>query len=201
MRAGRQCVVVDEAHPPGDFFGHADLEPLPTFDGPYVVAGVQQRVESSGVQPGSAARQHFDRQPALVEVPLIDLGDLVFATRRFPQRARDLDDLVVVEVQTRHRIVRFRRRRLLLQRQRNAVGGELDDAVGRRVGHPVREYRSTADVLESVQARPQSGSVEDVVAQRQCDGVVADVVSPDNERLREAVGLILHRVAQIDAEC
>ena len=200
VRALGELVVVDEADPPRHFLGHADLQSLPAFDGAHVIAGVQQRVECAGVQPRGAAVEHLDRQPALVQIGLVDLGDLVFAARRLSQRPRDLDDVVVVEVQAGHRVVRLRCGRLLLDRQRGAVGGELDDAVGRRVGHPVSENRSAADILEPAEAGAQAGAVEDVVAQHQCDGVVADVVGTDHERLRQTVGLILHRVGEVDAE-
>ena len=98
-----QLVVVDEADPPRHLLGNADLQTLPPLDGAHVVAGIQQRVERSGVQPRGAAGEHLDRQPALVEVGLVDVGDLVFASRRGLQRSRDLDDVVVVEVQARER--------------------------------------------------------------------------------------------------
>ena len=185
---------------PGHLLGHADLESLPAFDGADVVAGVQQRVERAGVQPRRAAGEHLDRQPALVQVDLVDLGDLVLAARRGFQRPRDLDDVVVIEVQARHRVVRLRGGRFLLDRQRRAVGAELDDTVGRGVGDPVRENRSAADTLESTQAGAQAWSVENVVAQHQCHGVVTDVVGADHKCLRQAVGPGLHRVGDVDAE-
>ena len=40
--APRQLVVINEAHPPRDFFGDADLQALPTFQGADVIAGVRQ---------------------------------------------------------------------------------------------------------------------------------------------------------------
>ena len=41
LRPGGERVVVDEADPPGDLLGHADLESLPAFDRPHVIAGVE----------------------------------------------------------------------------------------------------------------------------------------------------------------
>ena len=65
---------------------------------------------------------------------------------------------------------------------------------------PIGENRSAADVLEPAQAGAQSRAVEDVVAQHQCDRVIADVVGADDERLGETIGCILRRVGEVDAE-
>src|SRR5215218_5407519 len=74
-----QLVVGDVAEPPGHLLGHADLQALPFLDGADVVARVEQRVEGTGVEPGGAAWEHLDSQPALLEVGAVDIGDLVFA--------------------------------------------------------------------------------------------------------------------------
>lgn len=58
-----QLLVVDPAHAPRHFFGDADLQALPTLQGPDEIGGVQQRVECPGVQPRCPAGQHLDRQP------------------------------------------------------------------------------------------------------------------------------------------
>ena len=76
-----ELLVVDEAHPPGDLLGDRDLQALPALDGADEIAGIQQRVEGSGIQPGGTAGKHLDRQPALLQVGLVDVGDLVFAAR------------------------------------------------------------------------------------------------------------------------
>ena len=65
------------------------------------------------------------------------------------------------------------------------------------------QYAKIAPPLTSwnrCEAGAQSRTVEDVVAQHQCDGVVSDVVGADHEGLRQPVRPILHRVADVDAE-
>ena len=47
--------------------------------------------------------------------------------------------------------------------------------------------------------RAEPGAVEDVVAEHERDGVVADEVGADDERLGEAVGARLHGVRDLDA--
>ena len=58
-----QLVVGQPALAPGDLLRGADLEPLPVLDGADEVAGVVERVEGAGVQPGGAALEHLDLQP------------------------------------------------------------------------------------------------------------------------------------------
>ena len=60
--------------------------------------------------------------------------------------------------------------------------------------------RSAADRLEAAQAGAYSGTVEDIVSQNQCHRVGADVVGPDDERLRQAIGAGLLGIAYIEAE-
>src|SRR6201999_2015688 len=85
-------------------------------------------------------------------------------------------------------------------RQCDAVRAEVDDTVGRRVGHPVSENRAPAYFLMTPEVGAQPGSVEDVVAQRQSHRIGADVTGADDERLSQALGMTLHRVTDVDAE-
>ena len=77
---------------------------------------------------------------------------------------------------------------------------ELDDAVALGIADLVAEHRrarlargGAAQVVGEVRA------VEDVVAKRERDAIVADELAADEERLREPVGAGLRRVA--DLEC
>ncbi len=195
-----QLLVRDPAPPPGDLLGNADLQALPPFQRAHEIAGVQQRVERAGVQPGRAADHLLDRQPAPVEVDPVDVGDLVLTARRFLQALGDLDDVVVVEVQTRNRVIGFRCFGLLLQRQRHAVRAEFDDTIGRRISHPIRENGSATYGLEATQAGAQSRAVEDVVPQHQSHGIITDVIGAEHESLCQTVGLILRHIAEVDTE-
>ncbi len=118
----------------------------------------------------------------------------------FRSEARYIYDVVVVEVQPRHGVLRFGDGGFLLEGQRCAVRAELDDTVGGRVGHPVRENRSTADILEPAQVRSQSRAVENVVAQHKCHRICPDVLGADHERLGQAFGLGLGGIAQVHPE-
>ena len=116
------------------------------------------------------------------------------------QAACDLHDVVVVEVQARDRVVGSRLLRLLLDGDRPPGLVELDHAVRGRVRHPVGEHRPAVEVAEALQPGAEAGPVEQVVAEHQGDGVVADVVGAEHERLGEPVRSLLHRVADRDPE-
>ncbi len=117
------------------------------------------------------------------------------------QRRRDVDHLVVVEVQPGDRVGRLRLRRLLLEADGAAGRVELDDAVALGIANLVAEHRraglagrGAAQVVGEVRA------VEDVVAERERDAIGADELAADEERLREAVGARLRGVLDLQAE-
>jgi hypothetical protein len=64
----------------------------------------------------------------------------------------------------------------------------------------VAEDGSAVEVLEPAQPGAEAGAVEDVVAEHEPSGVVADVVGADDERLRQPVGTRLHREGDVHTE-
>ena len=61
-------------------------------------------------------------------------------------------------------------------------------------------YGTTVGVDVAAQLRAHAGAVEDVVAQDQGGAVITHVIGTEHESLREAVGLVLDRVGDVDAE-
>ena len=78
--------------------------------------------------------------PAL-EVGAIDVGNLVLAPGRRPQLSGNADYVVVEEIQTRDRVVRSWRLRLLDDVDGSTVRPQLDDAVTLRISHRVAKDR------------------------------------------------------------
>src|SRR5450759_1767328 len=200
LRSLAQLVVGQEPASPGDFLRAADLQSLAVLDGANVVGSLEQRVEGPRVQPRGAAREDLDVEPALAEVFAVDVGDLVLAAGRWLEVPRDGHAVVVVEVQTRHRVAALRCGRLLLERQRPSGGIELDDAVRGWLRDPVGEHGAAVDLIEPRQGRAQPRAVEDVVAEHECRRVGADEARADDERLGEPVRFRLGGVADRDAE-
>ena len=91
-------------HPVGDLFGARDLEALAFLDGGDEVAGVQQRVAGSRVEPGETAGKQLDLQFAGFQVGPVDVRDLQLAPRGWLEVRGDLEDVIVVEVQAGDRV-------------------------------------------------------------------------------------------------
>ena len=80
-------------------------------------------------------------------------------------------------------------------------GVRLGDAVALGVANPVAEQDAAVLQGRGVTERPaQAVAVEDVVAEHEGRDVRPDVVGADPERLRQPVGLRLHRVADGQAQ-
>lgn len=93
---------------PGDFFDAADLMSLAFFDDADVFGGLHHGGESSRVEPGGAAVEGLDLEGAGCEVVLVDSGDFELATGAWSYCLCDLDDVVVVEIQSGDGVVALR---------------------------------------------------------------------------------------------
>ena len=129
---------------------------------------------------------------ATPEVLQVDVGDLVFAPGGWLQVAGDIEDLVVVEVEAGHRVVRLRPAGLLFQPNHGSLAIELDDAVAFGIGHVVAEHRRPGRLGGgALEGGREPLPVIDVVAKHQGGGIVADELPADHERLGQAVGFRL----------
>src|SRR5450755_1160889 len=102
---------------------------LPLLQDLHEVAGFDQRRVGSGIEPGEAAAQHLDEQIAAFEIGPVDVSDLELATSGGLYIGRDVQNVIVVEIEAGHRDIRFRLLRLLLDRQRATGGSQFHDAV------------------------------------------------------------------------
>jgi len=125
---------------------------------------------------------------ALVQVDVVQVGDLQLAAGAGLKVGGVGDDIIVVHVQAGDGQVGFRLRRLLLDRNQPTAGVTLADAVPLRVPHRVAEQHTPVDAGgRRLQGLRETLAVEDVAAQHQGDRVVADVVGADDERPRQTV--------------
>ena len=163
--------------------------------------GLEQRVVRAGVEPGEPAAELDQRRPVLAHVGEVDVGDLQLAARRRLQRARDVDHVVVVEVQPGDRLVRARLLGLLLDGDQLAVRADLADAVALGVLHRVAEQDAAVELAHGLlEAAREALAVEDVVAEHQRHVVVADEVRADDEGLGQPVRARLLGVGEREAE-
>src|SRR5438477_2288112 len=200
VRLREQLVAVDIAHIVGDLLDAGDLEPLAHFDRADIFAGAQQILMRAGVEPGIAAAELFDLQCAAPEIDIVEICDFKLAPRRRLQPARDVDDLVVVEIKAGDGPMRARPRRLLLDRDGLPGRVEFDDAIGRGITDLIGEDGCAQARARRVLQQPREATaIKDVVAEDERRRAFADEVAADQESLRQAAGFGLLGIAERDA--
>ena len=175
----------------GDALQAGDLETLAFLDDLHEDRGLGQRVVRARVQPREAALKRLHLQLAALQETLVHARDLKLPARRGFDTPGHIHDLVGVEVETHHRVVRFRVFRFLLDRQAVARSVELRNPVALRVVDPIAENCGLAILLGRADCLAkktrEARAVEDVVAQNQADRIVPDEIRADQERLRKTV--------------
>src|SRR5947209_2764497 len=114
LRQPVELIGIDVTQPQRDLLDAGDAQALALLEDLHEVAGFDQRLVRAGVEPGKAAAEHLDMQVAAFEIGAVDVGDLELAARRRLQRCRDLEHIVIVEIEAGRGDVGFRLRRLLL---------------------------------------------------------------------------------------
>src|SRR5580658_308670 len=140
-----QLFLGDEAAAIGDLLEAGDLGSLPFLHHMHELRGLEQRVMRARIEPGIAVAELLDRELAALEIGSVHIGDLVFAARRWLERGRDVENMIVVEIEARHRPMRLRVLRLLDDVAGAPAYVEADDAVALRMLDPIGEHRSSAD--------------------------------------------------------
>lgn len=192
----------DPAVLPGDLLGDGHGQVLGVLHGADELSGLVQALHGAGVQPRVAAAQGDDRQRPLLQVHLVERGDLQLAARGGLHPMGLGGDVARVEVQAGDGVGALGLRGLLLDGDGPPMRIELHDAEALGVVHVVAEDRGPARlcILDgSRQVARQAVAVEDVVAEHQGARLAGDEVLADGEGLREAVRARLLGVGQVHA--
>lgn len=190
----------DVTHAVGDFFEAGNLEALASLDGLDEGCSLQQGVVGAGVEPSVATAHGLDVKLVAREVGLVDVGNLELTACRWLYRLRDIDDVLIVEIKTRHREIRLWLGWLFLEAHSLALLVKLDDAVALRVADVVGKDRRAVRLRgRALHHDGEVGAVEDVVAQDERTALARKEVLADQERLRESFRLRLHGVRNRDA--
>ena len=107
LRQSVELIDVDVAQPQRDLLDAGNTQALALLEDLHEVAGLDQRLMRPGVKPGEAAPEHLDMQIAAFEIDAIDVGDFELAARRRFQRCRDVEYVVIVEIETGDRDIGF----------------------------------------------------------------------------------------------
>lgn len=161
-----------------------------------------QALHGAGVQPRVPAAQCHHGQRPLLQVHLVERGDLQLAAGRRLDPMRLGGHVARVEVQAGYGVGALGALGLLLDGDGPALAVELHDAEALGVVHVVTEDRGAArlGVLDGArQVARQAVSVEDVVAEYEGARLAGDEVLADGEGLGEAVGARLLGVGQVHA--
>src|SRR6056297_318752 len=108
---------------------------------------------------------------------------------------------MVVKIEPRHRIVRFRLSWFFFNRKNSPLPVKVDYPVPLGVLHVIPEYRcSLGGVGRPLQALRQGVAVKDVVSQNQGHRFSADKLFPQNKRLGNSGRLGLFNITEIKAK-
>lgn len=161
-----------------------------------------QALHGAGVQPRVAAAEGDHGQRPLLQVHLVERGDLELAAGRRLHPMRLGGHVARVEVQAGDGVGALGALGLLLDGDGPPLAVELHDAEALGVVHVVAEDRGAArlGVLDGArQVARQAVAVEDVVAQHQRARLTVNEVLADGEGLGQAVRARLLGVGQVHA--
>lgn len=192
----------DPAVLPGDLLRHGHGQVLGVLHGADELRGLVQALHGSGVQPRIAAAEGDHGQRPLLQVHLVERGDLQLAAGRGLYLVRLGGDVARVEVQAGDGVGALGLGGLLLDGDGAALAVELDDAEALGVVHVVAEDRGAArlGVLDGArQVARQAVAVEDVVAEHQRARLAGDELLADGEGLGQAVRAGLLSIGEVHA--
>ena len=191
LRCGKQGVLPDPAVLVGDLLGHRYRKVLGPLDAPHELPCLVERLHGAGVEPGIATPQRHDGEGAVLEIHLVERGDLELSPGGGPHLRSQVADAGVVEVEACHGIGALRMLRLLLDGYGIEILVELDDAEALGVVHMVAEDRGSPFMLGTLRSPAQvpreAVAVEDVVTQHESAGASIDELPADDEGLGKAV--------------
>ena len=181
----------DPAVLPGDLLGYGHGQVLGVLHGADELRGLVQALHGAGVQPRVAAPQGDHGKRPLLQVHLVERGDLQLAAGRGLDLMRLGGHVARVEVQAGDGVGALGALGLLLDGDGTALAVELHDAEALGVVHVVAEDRGAARlrVLDGLlQVAAEAVAVEDVVSEHEGARFSVNEVLADGEGLRQAVG-------------
>lgn len=192
----------DPAVLPGDLLGDRDRQVLGVLHGADELRGLVQALHGAGVEPRVAAAQGDHGQRPLLQVHLVERGDLQLPAGGGLDLVGLGGHVARVEVQAGDGVGALGALGLLLDGDGPALAVELHDAEALGVVHVVAEDRGAARlrVLDGfLQVAAEAVAVEDVVAEHQGARLAVDEVLADGEGLRQAVRRGLLGIGQVHA--
>ena len=192
----------DPAVLPGDLLGHGHGQVLGVLHGADELRRLVQALHGAGVEPRVAAAEGDHGQRPLLQVHLVERGDLQLPAGGRLNLVGLGGDVARVEVQAGDGVGALGLGGLLLDGDGPALAIELHDTEALGVVDVITEHGGAAHggVLDGfLEVARESITVEDVVAQHERARLAGDEVLADGERLGQAVGAGLLGVGQVHA--
>ena len=192
----------DPAVLPGDLLGDRDRQVLGVLHGADELRRLVEALHGAGVQPCVAAAQGDDGQRPLLQVHLVERGDLQLASVGGLHPMGLGGHVARVEVQAGDGVGALGLGGLLLDGDGPPLPVELHDAEALGVVHVVAEHRGPTGlcVLDGArQVARQAVAVEDVVSEHERARLAVNELLADGEGLGQAVGARLLGVGEVHA--
>ena len=192
----------DPAVLPGDLLGHGHGQVLRVLHGADELRGLVEALHGAGVQPRVAATQRHHGQGPLLQVHLVERGDLQLPSGGGLDLMRLGGHVARVEVQAGDGVGALGLGGLLLDGDGPPLAVELHDAEALGVVHVVAEDRGAArlGILDGArQVARQAVAVEDVVAEDESARLAVNELLADGEGLCQAVRRGLLGVGEVHA--
>ena len=192
----------DPAVLPGDLLGDRDRQVLGVLHGADELGGLVEALHGAGVQPRVAASEGHHGQRPLLQVHLVERGDLQLTARGRLNLVSLGGHVARVEVQAGDGVGALGLGGLLLDGDGTALAVELHDAEALGIVHVVAEDRGPTGlcVLDGArQVAAEAVAVEDVVAEHQGARLAGDELLADGEGLGQAVRRGLLGVGEVHA--
>ena len=134
-----QLLFADISLPVCDLLDTGDIKPLPALENRHEITCLQKPVMRPRIEPSRTAAQKLYTQPPLPKIFRIYRRDLQLASGRRRYAFRNRNNVIILKIQPRYRIVRLRSRRLLLNRKHIPTLIKLHNSVILRVRHLIAE--------------------------------------------------------------
>ena len=100
-----------------------------------------------------------------MEIDVVNSGYLIFTTRRGFNRADNVKNSTIIKIDTYHRVIALRTRRLLLNRN-NAIVVQNRNAVTPRIWHLLEHDAGTLSLRKEIRNRRPNRRFKNVIAQK-----------------------------------
>ena len=155
----------------------------------------------AGIQPGKSASQCFHLQSSTIQILVVNAGNLDFSSCGGFYILCNLNDIVVIEIQSGNRIIAPGMLRLFFDGKCPAVLVEFHHTVFSGVTHIISENSSTLfSCGSSTKHLRETLTVENIITQNQRNTIITDKIRANDKCVSQTSRLILYSILQMHAQ-